>query len=211
MKTLGFILIILSFLIIVILFSKIKIKLYKRGSGKLELDIYFFFIIHKHIDLTKLVNLYIKDHNPQENVNIVISNIRLFINNNIIIEKYLKKITIKKIFITTGYNTENPLFYPYLTILNWSILSSIKSLVNRFFKKVKNEYYQVLMNDESKTGINLDILASVGVYNLLYVSITNFKELIKLIKYLKKGKENGKYQTNQSAITNSNGLSERVN
>lgn len=207
MNILTIIIIIFIILTLILLFSKIKIKLYKRGSGKLELDIYIFFIIHKHLDLTKILNRFIKTHSTKENINSIISNIRLFINNNKIIENYLSKVTIKKIIFITGYNTTDPVFYPYVTILNWSIVSSVRSIVNRYFKKIENEYYQVLMNDESKKGINLDILASVNIFNLLFESIINLKEFIKLIKYIKKGEnEDGKkLPSNQSAITNSNG------
>ena len=208
MNLIGIIFIILSLFILVILISKIKLKIYKRGSGKLELDIYFLFIIHKHLNLTKVFNKFIKDHKPKENIVFALANIRVFLNNNKLIQKCLNKMNIEKIFVTTGYNTINPVLYPYITIFNWSVLSSIKSLVNRYFKKVENEYYQVLMNDESKRGINIDLLASVNVYKILFICITNFKELIKLIKNIKGGKEyGGKHSSNQSAITNSNGLS----
>lgn len=200
--------VLLGIILFIILFSKLKIKIYKRGSGKLELDIYFLFFAHINLNLTRIFDKYLKTHSTKENINTILSNIRLFINNNKIIEKILNKVTVKKIYLITGYNTSNPLFYPYLTVLNWSIVSSVKNFVDRYFKKVDNEYYQVMMNDESKKGINIDALFSVRIISILIVILIRFKEFIKLIKYIRKGKEeNGrKLSTNQSVIKNSDGL-----
>lgn len=200
--------VLLGIILFIILFSKLKIKIYKRGSGKLELDIYFLFFAHINLNLTRIFDKYLKTHSTKENINTILSNIRLFINNNKIIEKILNKVTVKKVYFITGYNTSNPLFYPYLTVLNWSIVSSVKNFVDRYFKKVDNEYYQVMMNDESKKGINIDALFSVRVISILIVILIRFKEFIKLIKYIRKGKEeNGrKLSTNQSVIKNSDGL-----
>lgn len=200
--------VLLGIILFIILFSKLKIKIYKRGSGKLELDIYFLFFAHINLNLTRIFDKYLKTHSTKENINTILSNIRLFINNNKIIEKILNKVTVKKIYFITGYNTSNPLFYPYLTVLNWSIVSSVKNFVDRYFKKVDNEYYQVMMNDESKKGINIDALFSVRVISILIVILIRLKEFIKLIKYIRKGKEeNGrKLSTNQSIIKNSDGL-----
>lgn len=200
--------VLLGIILFIILFSKLKIKIYKRGSGKLELDIYFLFFAHINLNLTRIFDKYLKTHSTKENINTILSNIRLFINNNKIIEKILNKVAVKKIYLITGYNTNNPLFYPYLTVFNWSIVSSVKNFVDRYFKKVDNEYYQVMMNDESKKGINIDALFSVRVISILIVILIRFKEFIKLIKYIRKGKEeNGrKLSTNQSVIKNSDGL-----
>ena len=200
--------VLLGIILFIILFSKLKIKIYKRGSGKLELDIYFLFFAHINLNLTRIFDKYLKTHSTKENINTILSNIRLFINNNKIIEKILNKVTVKKVYFITGYNTSNPLFYPYLTVFNWSIVSSVKNFVDRYFKKVDNEYYQVMMNDESKKGINIDALFSVRVISILIVILIRFKEFIKLIKYIRKGKEeNGrKLSTNQSIIKNSDGL-----
>ena len=132
----------------------------------------------------------------------------LYIRNNKIISKFLKVTTVKKIYFTTGYNTNNTLLYPYVTVLNYSICSSIKSLIDSSFKKVEKEYYGVLMNDETKKGINIDMLVSIPIYKILFIIITNLKDFIKVIKYLLKEEEiNGRQSsTNQSVITNSDGL-----
>ena len=74
--------VLLGIILFIILFSKLKIKIYKRGSGKLELDIYFLFFAHINLNLTRIFDKYLKTHSTKENINTILSNIRLFINNN---------------------------------------------------------------------------------------------------------------------------------
>lgn len=195
-------------LVIIIFTSKIKIKIYKRAKNMLIMDLYLFILIHKQLNITKIFKKFVKNHSAKENINKIIYSIRLYIRNNILISKLLKATTVKRISFTTGYNTNNTLLYPYVTVLNYSIVSSIKSLIDSSFKKIEKEYYGVLMNDESKKGINIDLVLSIPLYKIVFIIITNLKEFIKLMKYLLKEKEKSgrKLSSDQSIITNSDGF-----
>ena len=61
--------VLLGIILFIILFSKLKIKIYKRGSGKLELDIYFLFFAHINLNLTRIFDKYLKTHSTKENIN----------------------------------------------------------------------------------------------------------------------------------------------
>lgn len=201
------IILILVFLILFLLSSKLEFRVYKQEAGKGEVSLVlvflFWYIKLKTIDFGSYLKKTMEMYTMKENIKMTLSQIKTVIENNQLLQKYLKQITIEKVTIIPRWNSENPSFYAILTIINWNILSTIKYILDTYFKKVHNEYYGVIMNDESKKGINIEIIGSVTIFKLLVVSILNLKQIIKIIK---KEKQNGRAKTNQSATSNSDGL-----
>lgn len=201
------IILILVFLILFLLNSKLEFRVYKKEAGKGEISLVlvflFWYIKLKTIDFGSYLKKTMEMYTMKENIKMTISQIKNVIENNRLLQKYLKQITIDKITIIPRWNSENPSFYAILTIINWNIISSAKYILDTYFKKVYNEYYGVIMNDESKKGIDIEIIGSVTIFKLLIVSILNLKQIIKIIK---KEKQNGRTKTNQSATSNSDGL-----
>ncbi len=201
------IILILVFLILFLLSSKLEFRVYKQEAGKGEVSLVlvflFWYIKLKTIDFGSYLKKTMEMYTMKENIKMTLSQIKTVIENNQLLQKYLKQITIEKVTIIPRWNSENPSFYAILTIINWNIISTIKYILDTYFKKVYNEYYGVIMNDESKKGINIEIIGSVTIFKLLVVSILNLKQIIKIIK---KEKQNGRAKTNQSATSNSDGL-----
>ena len=194
MKWIGLILSVLLLLTLCIIFIKVKIRIYKRGTGKGEIDIYLTLIKHIHIDIGKQIKKYIERYSIRENVNKIKTIHEISSKNKIIIDKIFKCCTVKKIIFVPGYNTTSPIFYPYVTILNWQLVSMVKYLLNKF-KRIDYEYYNVMMNDDNKKGFNLDFLLEIPIRSIIHVLISNMKDTIKLIKSIKGGNVNGRKQT----------------
>lgn len=201
------IILILVFLILFLLSSKLEFRVYKQEAGKGEVSLVlvflFWYIKLKTIDFGSYLKKTMEMYTMKENIKMTLSQIKTVIENNQLLQKYLKQITIDKVTIIPRWNSENPSFYAILTIMNWNLISSAKYILDTYFKKVYNEYYGVIMNDESKKGIDIEIIGSVTIFKLLIVSILNLKQIIKIIK---KEKQNGRTKTNQSATSNSDGL-----
>ncbi len=183
-------------LIIIVLFSKLKIELYKKEKGQGILNLRIGFITIKKIDLGKSFLNMMESHLLSSNIKNAINNYKIVIDNNDLIKKYLKQMTIKKIVFIPRFNSESPIFMPYISVINWSIISSIKKLISDYFLKVKNEYYQIYYNDETKKGLDLEINLEVSIARILMVSIKNLKHLVIMIKRFKKeGKIYGNYES----------------
>lgn len=206
------ILLILVFLLLFLFSTKLEFRLYKREIGIQEVSIVIIFLFWriklKTIDLGRYLERTMRKYSISENARMTLSQIKLMIANNHLIQKYLKQVTIEKITIIPRWNSENPSFYALITVMNWNIISTTKYILDTYFKKVNNEYYAVEMNDESKKGINMEIIASITIFKLLLVTILNLKQIIKIMK---KEKQNGRAKTNQSTTSNSNGLPKRIN
>lgn len=194
MKWFIFVLVfLLIFSIFSLLFSRIKIRVYKRGINKGEVDIYLSLIKHIHIDVGRILKKYIENYSIGENVNKIKEFNKISKINKSLIDKLCKCVIIKRIIFIPGYNTTSPVLYPYITFVNWQIISIVKRTLN-IFKKTEYEYYQVMMNDESKKGFNLDLLVDIPIRSIIYVFITNIKDTFKLIKTSKGGNLNGRKQ-----------------
>lgn len=194
MKWFIFVLVfLLIFSILSLLFSRIKIRVYKRGINKGEVDIYLSLIKHIHFDVGRILKKYIEKYSISENINRIKEFNKLSKINKPLIDKLCKCVIIERIVFVPGYNTTSPILYPYITFVNWQIISIVKKTLNRF-KKTEYEYYQVMMNDESKKGFNLDLLVDIPIRSIIYVFITNIKDTFKLIKTSKGGNLNGRKQ-----------------
>lgn len=195
MKWFGLILcFILICMITLILFSKIKVKIYKRGSNKGEVDIYLTFIKHIHIDIGKMIKKYIERYSVKENMIQIKNFYNVSKKNKYLIDKIMKCIIVKRVVFVPAYNTTSPLFYPYIIIANWQIIGIFKRMLSKF-KSVENEYYNVMMNDDEKKGFNLELLMEVRIGSIIYILLSNIKETFKLFKSTKEGKVNGREQT----------------
>lgn len=204
--------IIITLTLILLLTTTISFHIYKKEKGMslLTISIKCFSIIFKlkTVDFGKYIKKTMLKYGLKENLLNTMSKVKLMIASNKLIQKYLKNITIDKVTLIPRYNSSNPTIYPFLIVMNWNVISVSKYLLDRYFKKVNNEYYGVMMNDDTKQGIDLEIKGSIKVIKVILVSFFNLKSIIKLMK---KEKKNGRSKTNQSVVTNSNGFIKGTN
>lgn len=204
--------IIITLILILLLTTNIIFHIYKKEKGMslitISIQVWFLKIKIKTIDFGKYIKKTMLLYGVRENLLNTLTKIKLMIANNKLIQKYLRHTTIDKVTLIPRYNSNNPTIYPFLIVMNWNVISVSKYLLDRYFKKVNNEYYGVMMNDDTKQGIDLEIKGKIKVINILVVTLCNLKAVIKLIK---KEKENGRSKTNQSVVTNSNGFIKRIN
>lgn len=198
------ILIIIVFILCFILSSRIRIRIYKKEKGmsiiQISLNLLFWNILIKTIDLGKYVKKNMEIYSFKKNLREGILNIKKIIENNHLIKKYIKSLMIDKVTIIIRNNSLNPSYYPFISVINWNIISTIKYLLNTYCKDVDNEYYGVMLNDESKKGMDIELIGSISIFSILKVTLVNLKTIIIL---LKKEKRNGRNKTYQSVTSNS--------
>lgn len=197
MKTWVIILIGCLLILVVLLFTSLKLKIYKRHDALVEVDLYIYFFFRIHIDIDEIYNKNFKGNSIIKNIKTTISYIRNFLDNHRLLGKYAKKMIVKKVTFIPLWNSENPLFAPYITYLNWQLVALFKYLVDDTFKRVDKEYYQVGLENEKLQGLNFDIELKIKVIDIIITSLQNFRQVINVIKRkLKKPKEETYGKTN---------------
>lgn len=200
MKQNSLILIIVVSIIVIIFFlmllMKVKVNIYKRGSGYGIIKVKLWFLNIKSIDIGQSFSKMLETHLMSSNIKNGINNLRIFIDNNFLIKEFISNITVKKIVFIPKYNTSSPILMPYISVFNWSIIGMVKRLINNYFLRVKNEYYQIYLDDETKKGIDLELELQIELWRIIKVSLGNIKPLTTMIKRLKKeSKMYGNYET----------------
>lgn len=200
MKQNSLILIIVVSIIVIIFFlmllMKVKVNIYKRGSGYGIIKVKLWFLNIKSIDIGQSFSKMLETHLMSSNIKNGINNLRIFIDNNFLIKEFISNITVKKIVFIPKYNTSSPILMPYISVFNWSIIGMVKRLINNYFLRVKNEYYQIYLADETKKGIDLELELQIELWRIIKVSLGNIKPLTTMIKRLKKeSKMYGNYET----------------
>lgn len=197
MKTWVIILIGCLLILFILLFTSLKLKIYKRHDAKVEIDLYIYFFFRIHLDIDEIYNKSFKGNSAVQNIKTAISYIRHFTSHHSLLGKYAKKMVVKKVTFIPLWNSENPLIAPYITYLNWQLVAVFKYLVDTTFKKVKKEYYQVGLENEKVQGLNFDIELKVKVISIIITSLQNFRQVINVIKQrLNKPKEETYGKTN---------------
>lgn len=196
---LNILIIIVFFIIIIlsiILLSKFKIKIYKRSQGKGIITIKYNFIKIKEFDIGQSISKMMETHLMSSNIKNAINNLRIMIDNDLLLKELLSQIVVKKIILIPKYNIEDPTVMPYVSVINWSIISLFKRLLSDYFKKVESEYYQIYIYDESKKGIDLELELEIIGWRLLKTILKHFPSFKTMIKRFKKeGKIYGNNET----------------
>lgn len=98
-----------------------------------------------------------------------------------LIKKMLNEIKITKLTIITCYQNENPIIDSYLKFFNLIGYNIIEDLINKYFKNIKDDYYQIINNKNDKK-INFEIKFSIRGYQIIKLLISNFSKLKELKK-----------------------------
>lgn len=155
---------IIVLLIIILLFTRIKLNLQYGQSLKVYLLIGKIFKKKLTIKQSKKPSL--------KNIKILMK----FIDNS------LKYITIDKINIKLWYLILDD---PYVVFCGYMLLNSIRYKCHSEFKKVKHENFELKYNN-LKHSLELDILISISIGELILLLIINLPKLLLLIKKEKK-------------------------
>lgn len=182
------ILLLLTFIIIlfVLLFTKIKINIYKRHSYEAYIEIILFKIFKKRININKIIQDYMAGHSNISNIRNTLTNITIVLNRKAIIKKFLNKINIDKVTFISRFTSTNELIFPYEGSVNWLLISFLKRFLNTTFGHVKNEYYQIYMLADNSNGFDIDITFGIFLYKLIPIILSNYKEIKNLYQNLKK-------------------------
>lgn len=170
-------------------FGKVKLKIYKRGKQKGELELHLSFLIHKVVDIDSYFEKYMEDNSLFENLKFILKNIDTYSQMTPSIQKSLKEMRVTKITFIPNWNTENPMLFPYVTFFNWQLINIVKYILESHFKSVENEYYQVMMNDNTKRGFHLDLEIQVSLLALIKISIMNKELFHKVLMMIRKQTE----------------------
>ena len=155
---------IIVLLIIIILFTEIKLNLKYENH----------FNIYLLIGKVFRKKLSIKQNKKPSFKNIKI--LKKFINNS------LKYITIDKIYIKLWYLILDD---PYMVFSGYMLLNTIRYKCHSKFKKVKKEDFELKYNN-LKHNLELDILISISIGECILLLITNLPKILLLIKKEKK-------------------------
>ena len=155
---------IIVLLIIIILFTRIKLKVLYTNC--LNLYLLIGSIFKKRIPMKKQKKVKIK------NIGIL----------NNILNSSLKHITINKIDIQLWYLILDD---PYFVFSGYMLLNTIRSKCYNSFRKVKKENFELKYNN-IKHNLKLEILISISIGRLLLVFIMNLPKILLLIKEEKK-------------------------
>lgn len=182
------ILLLLTFIVIlfVLLFTKIKINIYKRHSYEAYIEIILFKIFKKRININKIIQDYMAGHSNISNIRNTLTNITIVLNRKAIIKKLLNKINIDKVTFISRFTSTNELIFPYEGSVNWLLISFLKRFLNTTFGHVKNEYYQIYMLTDNSNGFDIDITFGIFLYKLVPIILSNYKEIKNLYQNLKK-------------------------
>lgn len=174
-------------LIIMCLSSKIRIKITKYHGSHTDVDLYVTDIFKFHFDLDEKVKNYIKNKNVRKFLLDIKRAFKFYFTNEDLIKQLTAQIEIKKITITSQYQTENPALDSYLKFTNWLFYSSINRLLESNFLNVNNSYYRISSKgNQIELGYVLEM--STRVYRLLIIYFRNYQQ-IKRIR--REQKENG--------------------
>lgn len=169
---------------IFILFVKLEVRITKRHNEPLCVKIVLFkkTIIKKIIQKNSSKNVpfhFSISYIFENNLNVILKDVK---ENNFFIYLFLEFARIKKITIIPLFNSTNPDFLPFIGFGNWFLNSLIKSYIDHSFKHVQDEYYQIILLDDYKQGLDFEIYATILVGEIGYAIIKKFKVFLKLFK-----------------------------
>lgn len=101
---------------------------------------------------------------------------------NFFISLMLEHAIIKKVTVIPTYNSSNPSLLPYLGVIDWMLVSTIKRYIDSTFKNIEDEYYQIIILKDDMQGLNFEICATITLFNLVFEIIKNFKVFLKTIR-----------------------------
>lgn len=180
-----FIIILIILLILsLLLMIKIETRIVKRTSRPLIFKVLLLrrIIYYKRIKQTKKrkSKFYFKLADIFEtDLNVVLKSLK---EDNFFVTLILEYGTLKKVTVIPTFNSEDPNILPYLGVLDWYIVSSIKNYIDSTFSLVNDDYYQIILLKDDSQGLNFEIYITVSVLELIIAILANFKVFLKLFK-----------------------------
>lgn len=174
------ILLVLSLLLII----KIETRIVKRTARPLVFKILIFnrILYYKKIEQTKKrkSKFYFKLADIFEtDLNVVLKKLK---KDNFFVTLILEYGTLNKVTVIPTFNSADPDILPYLGVIDWYIVSSIKNYIDSTFSLVSDDYYQIILLKENTQGLNFEIYITVSVLELIIAVFSNFKVFLKLFK-----------------------------
>lgn len=150
-----------------------------------DIDIFLFKKLKRTFDLDKFLRSIIVDkENNKISFQVIVNDLELLINSKKIIKDIMSIITINKSTIILKQDFDNHLQF----ILFWNIVARYTYIIRKSFKKVDNEYYMI---NDGEQDISLELIFHFNMFNLVFVIIKNFKDVINIIKIKRRQRKNG--------------------
>lgn len=151
-----------------------------------DIDVYLFSFIRYKFDIDEFLRKFYTDKIDSSKISLreLLNNIELTINSRKILKKIFKITKIKKSTIILKENYDNTLLF----ITFWSFVSRYRYFINKYFKKVENEYYMI---SNCKKDFNFELIFSINVWKILVILLFSLKDIISVIKVRRRQKRNG--------------------
>lgn len=180
-----FIIVLIILLILsILLMIKIETRIVKRVNRPLVFKVLILnkIIYYKRVEQTKKrkSKFYFKLADIFEtDLNVVLKSLK---KENFFVTLILEYGTLKKVTVIPTFNSDDPNILPYLGVLDWYIVSSIKNYIDSTFSLVSDDYYQIILLKEDTQGLNFEIYVTVSILEFIIAIFANFKVFFKLFK-----------------------------
>lgn len=164
---------------------------------KTDVKIKFGILFYIHLDYEAFIQFFsiYRDENKKISLQAFYHNLNFLFTERKIIKEFAKSTYITNFLLISKNNAQNPIIESYINSTSLIMFSLIKAFLENNFKNVKNEVYQIRLEDKSLNNIDYDfdykIDIKVRVYAFLYILIINFKDIMKFVKYQRGVKKNG--------------------
>lgn len=174
-------------IIVFIIIMPIKIRVIRNNSYN-DIDVYFIKIFNMRLDLDEIIKRMFFDKNSSISLNSILYNIGLFIKSSNIIKDTVKQMKISKMTCIFQVNLKNEKIEMLGIVTAWNSICYLRDFIYKYFKEINNEYYSVQTNNE-KINSSFEIILNFRLIYIIFSVLKNFKDIKKIIKFIKKGKE----------------------
>lgn len=174
-------------IIVFIIIMPIKIRVIRNDSYN-DIDVYFIKIFNMRLDLDEIIKRMFFDKNSSISLNSILYNIGLFIKSSNIIKDTVKQMKISKLTCIFQVNLKNEKIEMLGIVTAWNSICYLRDFIYKYFKEINNEYYSVQTNNE-KINSSFEIILNFRLIYIIFSVLKNFKDIKKIIKFIKKGKE----------------------
>lgn len=177
-----FIILLIILLISFFLFTKIEIRIIKRFDRPLLIRV----LVFNHIFYQKLIDTPKTSPKTQFKLSYIFDTdlnktLKKLKEKNFFINIILEYATIKKVTLIPVYSTTNPTLMPYFGFANWMLIATVKKYLEATFKKISDQYYQIILLKDQK-GINFELYLDIAIYQIIKGIIKNYKVFLKTIR-----------------------------
>lgn len=174
-------------IIVFIIIMPIKIRVIRNESYN-DIDVYFIKIFNMRLDLDGIIKKFFFDKNSSISLNSILYNIGLFIKSSNIIKDTIKQMKISKLTCISQVNLKNEKIEMLGIVTAWNSICYLRDFIYKYFKEINNEYYSVQTNNK-KINSSFEIILNFRLIYIILSVLKNFKDIKKIIKFIKKGKE----------------------